>query len=103
MLTEKAGRELPIPGQALGRSGGWLVLQDTGILAITKPGAENMCSLISSSESLVNPDEMLRNPQLRSEITVKLQEEAKSYFAGITAWLPEKLLGAIRQTNPWEA
>ena len=58
-----------------------------GILAVTKPSRENVYSAISSleAESITNH---LLDAESRSQIAAKMQKEAETFFAGISAGLP---------------
>jgi len=72
----------------------WLkTLEDRGILAVTKAGNENVYSLISTPENMGLRVGKVSDSQSESEITVKLQKEAESFFSSISQGLPQQLIG----------
>lgn len=71
----------------------WLeILEDRGILAVTKPSRENVYSAISGLE-VENITNHLLDAESRSQIAVKMQKEAENFFNGISAGLPHDLIG----------
>jgi len=72
----------------------WLkTLEDRGILAVSKLGAENVYSLISAPEGIDVRVDKVSDLRSESEIGVKLQKEAESFFFSISAGLSQQLIG----------
>jgi len=69
------------------------ILEDKGVLAVTKAGGENVYSLISNPESIGLRVGPLADPQSACEINLKLQKEAETFFAGISPSLPQRMPG----------
>jgi len=70
----------------------WLeILEDKGILAVTKPSGENVYTLLSAPE-LATPPESLLSSEESKVPRDKLQKEAETFFAGISPGLPQRLL-----------
>jgi hypothetical protein len=69
-----------------------LNLPERGIVGVTKPGRENVYSAISSLEAETLANDLL-DAESRSQIAVKMQKEAETFFAGISDGLPRELMG----------
>jgi len=71
----------------------WLkVLEDKGILTVTKLSSENVHTLISMPEDQNKPT-YSTDSEIVGVVREKLQKEAETFFAGISLGLPRRMLG----------
>jgi hypothetical protein len=72
---------------------GWLkILEDKGILAVTKPSSENVYTLLSMPE-IQNKQALGSDLPSEPVIREKLQKEAETFFSTISQNLPQRMLG----------
>jgi hypothetical protein len=66
-------------------------------VAATKPSSENVYSIISLPEAEA-PVNLLGDSGSPSEITLKMQKEAETFFSAISDGLPQSLIGLTCMT-----